>query len=246
MNRTLEAIGQAIFRNWFVDFEFPNEKGRPYKSSGGEMVDSTLGKIPTGWTIGKLGDLGKIQPGFAFKSKDFVDNGIKIIKIRNIENGIVNLGSADCVDYAVFEIVDNKYVLTSGDVIIAMTGAELGKVGIIPKTNETMLLNQRVGKVTSNNKFLMYFYLVGRDAQQYVKAISSASSAQGNISNCDIENIIVVMPDNKSIDQFAELTTCLFNRLIENLGENNTLSIVRDSLLPRLMSGRIRIPVGVR
>lgn len=56
MNKTLESIGQALFKQWFVDFEFPNEKGKPYKSSGGKMVDSELGKIPEGWMIGCLGD----------------------------------------------------------------------------------------------------------------------------------------------------------------------------------------------
>ena len=63
MNKTLESIGQALFKHWFVDFEFPNEKGKPYKSSGGEMIDSELGKIPKGWKVGQVKDLGKIVCG---------------------------------------------------------------------------------------------------------------------------------------------------------------------------------------
>jgi type I restriction enzyme S subunit len=68
MNKTLEAIGKAIFKHWFIDFEFPNDQGVPYKSSGGEMVDSELGEIPRAWRIGDLGDFSEILNGFAFKA----------------------------------------------------------------------------------------------------------------------------------------------------------------------------------
>jgi len=243
MNKTLEAIGQAIFKHWFIDFEFPNEKGKPYKSSGGEMVDSELGKIPKGWKVGKLREIGRIQPGFAFKSTDFINEGIKIIKIRNIQNGVVNLDSEDFVNDELFNITDKKFYLSSGDVIIAMTGAELGKVGIIPKIDEIMLLNQRVGKVVSNSRFLFYLYLTKNEIQDYMKGISSASSAQGNISNSDIENITIIVPDIHVLSRFSAVTNSLFDKLVDNLGENLILSQIRDSILPKLMSGKIRVPV---
>lgn len=68
-NETLERIAQTLFKHWFVDFEFPNEEGKPYKSSGGEMVRSELGKIPTGWRVGKLGEFCNIKHGYAFKGE---------------------------------------------------------------------------------------------------------------------------------------------------------------------------------
>ncbi len=79
MNKTLEFIAQAIFKRWFVDFEFPDKNGKSYKSSGGKMVDSELGEIPEGWHINELGDFTEILNGFAFKSEDFVNSGIFLL-----------------------------------------------------------------------------------------------------------------------------------------------------------------------
>ncbi len=115
MNKTLESIAQAIFKQWFVDFEFP----------GYEKTKFVNG-LPEGWREGKFGELTKIQPGFAFKSADFTSSGYKVIKIANIQNGIVDFAQSDHVTGAVFQSVDKKFHLASGDVIIAMTGAEIG------------------------------------------------------------------------------------------------------------------------
>ncbi|MEK6891883.1 MAG: restriction endonuclease subunit S [Nanoarchaeota archaeon] len=242
INKILEEIGKAIFKHWFIDFEFPNEGGKPYKSSGGDMVDSELRKIPKGWEIGRLGDFGNIQPGFAFKSQDFIEDGYKIIKIRNIQSPIVDVVNVDdYVNDEIFNNIDKKFYLESGDVLIAMTGAELGKVGIIPYFNGIMLLNQRVGKVVSNHKFLFYLYLIQNEVQSLMKGVSSTSSAQGNISNTDIQKIKLVVPPKGLVNKFTAATEKIFTKMIKNWGENNLLSQIRDSLLPKLMSGEIRV-----
>ena len=79
-------MAQAIFKSWFVDFEFPNEEGKPYKSSGGEMGDSELGMIPKGWEVKELGEISDIQNGFAFKAPEYVNDGIKVMRTLNINN----------------------------------------------------------------------------------------------------------------------------------------------------------------
>jgi type I restriction enzyme S subunit len=263
MNKTLEAIGQAIFKAWFVDFEPVRSKmegrwkrGKSLPGLPSELYDlfpnrlvynEELGKeIPEGWKVGKLGDVGKIQPGYAFKSKDFINNGIGLIKIKNIDkNGIVNLNFESFLPNEFINKIDEKYQLVSGDIIIAMTGAELGKVGIIPNVKKVFLLNQRVGKIVSNLKFFLYLFLIKKEIKELMKNISSASSAQGNISNSDIENIIILLPNNLRVfERFSELLFPLYERLVYNLGESLTLSSLRDALLPKLMSGKIRVPMG--
>lgn len=246
MNKALEAIGQAIFKRWFIDFEFPNENGEPYKSSGGEMVDSEIGGIPKGWRVGKLGELGRIQLGFAFKSEDFLDEGIGLAKIKNIQPPIVDFNFESYISKELYNRTNNKFYLSSGDILIAMTGAKIGKIGIIPKTENKILLNQRVGKVESNNKYILYLILRTNEVQGFISGGSSASSAQGNISNSDIENFTYLIPDEKFLQKINEVINCLFNRIVDNLGEIQILSQIRDSLLPRLMSGKIRVPVEVR
>ena len=218
MNKTLEAIGQALFKKWFID----KRKGE--------------------WEEGKLGEIGKIQPGFAFKSSDFVSEGYKLIKIRNIQNPVVDIIKVeDFLSEEIFNKIDKKFYLESGNILIAMTGAELGKVGIIPKTPDKMLLNQRVGKVISENPFLFYFYITSSEIQGYFKGIASASSAQGNISNSDIEGIEIIMPDEKTINKFTSSTKKMFELWISNLQQSQTLSSLRDALLPKLMSGEVRV-----
>ena len=73
INKTLENMAQAIFKQWFVDFEFPNEDGEPYKSSGGEMIESELGLIPKGWEVVLLEEVAEFQNGYSFKSKELLD-----------------------------------------------------------------------------------------------------------------------------------------------------------------------------
>ncbi|MBI2548788.1 restriction endonuclease subunit S [Candidatus Woesearchaeota archaeon] len=248
MNKTLEAIGKAIFKRWFVDFEFPSEEGKPYKSSGGEMVhNEELDKeIPKGWNVGKLGELGKIQPGFAFKSKDFLDDGIGLAKIKNIQPPLMDFNFESYISEELYNKTNNRFYLFSGDVLIAMTGAKIGKIGIIPKTEDKILLNQRVGKVESNNKYLMYLILNTNEIQGLISGGSSASSAQGNISNSDIENFIYLIPNEIFLQKINKMMNYLFVKMIDNLGEIQNLSQIRDSLLPRLMSGKIRVPIEVR
>jgi type I restriction enzyme S subunit len=218
MNKTFEAIGQALFKKWFVE----------------ERKEE--------WKIGKLEEFGKIQPGFAFKSSDFINEGHKLIKIRNIQDPIVDITKVeDFLSEEIFNKIDKKFYLGSGDILIAMTGAELGKVGIIPKTKDKMLLNQRVGKVISENPFLFYFYLTSSEIQGYFEGIASASSAQGNISNTDIERVEIIVPNKETIEKFKFLTRGFFELWISNLQQNQTLSAIRDALLPKLMSGEIRI-----
>ena len=96
-NQVLEEMAQAIFKRWFVDFEFPNKDGEPYKFSGGEMVDSELGEIPKGWRIGNIGDYVKIKSGYAFKSSWWTEKGIPVIKIKEIDNYTINFNDISYV-----------------------------------------------------------------------------------------------------------------------------------------------------
>ena len=111
MNKTLEEMAQCIFKRWFVDFEFPNENGEPYKSSGGEMVDSELGMIPNGWEVVNYINTSDIQYGFAFKSKLFNDKeGKPIIRIRDISNSYTPTYTT--------EEYNDLYIVTKNDILV--------------------------------------------------------------------------------------------------------------------------------
>jgi len=244
-NETLERIAQTLFKHWFVDFEFPNEDGKPYKSSGGEMVRSELGEIPAGWSIGTSGDLIYLQGGFAFKSQDFKDFGNhRILKIKNISGNVVDIQQTDFIADSTAKRVDSKFKVKSGDVLIAMTGAEVAKMGLVPTTNEAIWLNQRVGlfrEVIPGARVFIYCLFTRESHQQLLRHRGSGSSAQPNISGNDIESIPLVKPIQSVLAIFAEVVEPLIRKKCDNLQQIQTLTKTRDVLLPKLMSGKLRI-----
>ena len=122
INEKLEEMAQALFKHWFVDFEFPNENGEPYKSSGGEMVESELGMIPKGWKIVKLGDVIDFQNGYAFKSKDLLDvesdSTFRVFKMGNIKKGggINHSGTKSYIERDKCQNLSN-YIIKKGDLV---------------------------------------------------------------------------------------------------------------------------------
>ncbi|MFP4401828.1 MAG: restriction endonuclease subunit S [Candidatus Nanoarchaeia archaeon] len=246
INQTLEEMGKTLFKRWFVDFEFPNENGEEYKSNGGEMVFcEELGKeIPKGWRAGRLGELVKIQSGYAFKSKDFVKySKSRLIKIKNISGGIVNLTDSGFIDDNSIQNLDSKFIIKEKDILIAMTGAEIGKIGVVQKSNYKLLLNQRVGMFKQIFDYgLLYSYIVF-NSNEYLKKIrdKAIGSAQPNISSTEIENISLLISNKNTLIEFEKIYSNFFNNYIDNLNEIQYLQNTRDVLLPKLMRGEIRV-----
>ncbi|MFM7855415.1 MAG: restriction endonuclease subunit S, partial [Flammeovirgaceae bacterium] len=150
MNQTLEAMAQALFKEWFVNFNFPGFDG--------ELVDG----LPKGWRNSSIGEVVSVQNGFAFKSGDFLDLGNNgVIKIKNISNNVVDIVNMQFVSDEVAASVDNRFKVKSGDLLIAMTGAEVGKVGFVPNNEKRLWLNQRVGSFKEKVRFAKWFtYLI--------------------------------------------------------------------------------------
>ncbi|WP_255489648.1 restriction endonuclease subunit S [Erysipelothrix sp. HDW6A] len=246
INKTLENMAQAIFKQWFVDFEFPNEDGEPYKSSGGEMIESELGLIPKGWEVGCIGDYVKVKSGFAFKSAWWTEKGVPVVKIKSLQNGTINFSDVGYVDK---DKVDKarEFIVNGGDLLIAMTGATIGKIGLVPKYPHKILVNQRVGKFFLGNlpiKKISFLFCLISQKTIYDEIVSRGDgSAQPNISPSQIESIKIVLPPKEMINKMNNKTQQNFEKMIQNLRENMTLSQLRDTLLPKLISGEIRVPL---
>jgi len=248
INKNLEEITQAIFKYWFIDFEFPNENGEPYKSSGGEMVDSELGLIPKGWRIGKIGDYVEVKSGFAFKNKWWEKYGIPVIKIRNLKNKTIDFSDISYISEGRVDGKISKFFVSSGDILIAMTGATIGKIALVPKQNSRALVNQRVGKFFLGEKPLEklgFIYSILSEKEIFTEIVSTAhGSAQPNISPTQIKNIKIILPPKKDIDKYNKIVEPAFCKITENVNQNEYLSNLRDILLPKLMSGEIRVPIN--
>lgn len=236
INEQLEELAQALFKSWFVDF-------KPFKD--GEFVESELGMIPKGWKVGKLGDYCKVKSGYAFKSSWWQDKGLKVIKIKNItSNGELDMN--ECSYVAPENTLKAKDFKTEvGDLLIAMTGATIGKFCMIC-SNETMYVNQRVGKFFLGSNPIIrlpFIYCTLKTERVYSEIVNKGQgSAQPNISGSDIENIRIPIPTNTDyLLLFNEKLKSVFERMINNQQEITLLTTLRDTLLPKLMSGDIAI-----
>lgn len=191
----------------------------------------------------KVSLLGKIQGGYAFKSKDLINNitNNKILKIKNITSSGIDIENTQFIYDEFADKVDKKFLLNSGEVIIALTGAELGKTGYIYGRKNRYFLNQRVGVVRGKDKFsdlyLKCVFLL--DDMQSLLNSKGYGSAQPNISSSDIEDVEISIPDETELRIFYNIAEPIFNRMVYNSEENNLLEQLRDTLLPKLMNGEI-------
>ena len=230
INKTLEDMAQAIFKRWFVDFEFPNEDGEPYKSSGGEMVESGLGMIPKGWRVKPLGKLIEIHDS---KRVPLSSN-----QREYMEKKFPYYGAASLMDYVDDFLFDGTYVL-------------LGEDGTVIKDDGSAVLQFVWGKFWVNNhahvisgksNISINFIYALLKSIKVSEAVTGA--VQKKINQKNLTSIKVIVPDATTlIGDFSKIIEASFD-LFKNLSdENKNLTKLRDELLPKLMSGEIRVPI---
>ena len=233
MNQTLEAMAQALFKSWFVDFE-------PFRDQG--VQDSPLGVIPVGWHTGRLGDSVQFLGGYAFKSNDWIEQGVPVVKIGSVKPGIVDLSEVSFVSNEVAEEA-KRFRLSPADLLIGMTGY-VGEVGLLPPTDNPPLLNQRVGKFVlekEGTEALAFTYCLTRRPDFKAAVETSAhGTAQANVSAEGILSIPVVVPPKLVRDAFNRLCQPVFDRILCNHSESQILASIREALLPKLLSGELR------
>ena len=238
INRNLEAIAKQLYDYWFVQFDFPDENGRPYKSSGGEMVwnEKLKREIPFGWHCGNLFEIAVFTNGLAcqkFRPKDD-EASLPVIKIREMHDGI----SADTEK--VTPNIPESVKVYNGDVLFSWSASL-----------EVMLwayglggLNQHIFKVTSANDFpKSFFYFQLLDYVDVFKKMAEArKTTMGHITQDHLQQSAIAIPDNKDIaDRFEELISPIFNQIIKLHEEILNLTKQRDKLLPLLTNGQVSV-----
>ncbi|XOS90973.1 restriction endonuclease subunit S [Brevibacillus laterosporus] len=251
INKKLEKMAQAIFKQWFVDFEFPNENGEPYKSSGGEMVESELGVIPIGWEIKQLTDLAEFQNGYAFYKEGYSDSGIKVIDLVNVDI-LGNFIETSRDKYISYELYNQnkliKYRLNKDDLIIIMTDRTqemniLGKTAKVPYSNR-YILNQRVGRIRvydGVNENYLLSYMNSPEILEELKR-KSLGTVQRYFNTNHVKELKFVIPSRRMMGKYSKIINPIYNKMLNNDEEINGLKSLRDKLLPKLMSGELRVP----
>ena len=232
INQELEAMAKTLYDYWFVQFDFPDQNGKPYKSSGGKMVyhPELKREIPEGWGVEKLFDIADVQYGYPFSTDYFncTGEGVPVIRIRDI------LGN-DITNYSTEEVED-KYKINVGDVLIGMDGNFHMNYWI----KEDCYLNQRVVKVNSDklpNMVLKY------QIEPFIKLREKSVSRTtvGHLSDKDLKAINVILPKDKYLSSIFEKFESILENIIINQQQNQELTQLRDWLLPMLMNGQVKV-----
>lgn len=240
-NKELESLAKLLYYYWFIQFDFPNELGNPYKASGGKMVYSFALKkeIPFLWKVDNISTRLKIGSGYPFDSSDYTENGIhKIITIKNVQDGKLDTAKIDKINYEP-EKLPKFCKLVQGDVLMSLTG-NVGRMCLVDE--DGLFLNQRVGKLLAKENFKYFAYLFFSRPENQKKLIQIAGgSSQSNLSPIDAVNVFFAMPEEKIIEEFSTTINPIFERIIKNNVENKKLIELRDWLLPMLMTGQITV-----
>lgn len=229
----LEKAAQELYKEWFVRFRFPGYENAKFENG-----------LPEGWKIKKIGDIAQIKSGYAFKSEWWADEGVPVIKIKDIQNNTIDFSDLSRVSKE-HALLAKQFFVTEGDLLIAMTGATIGKLALVPFSSERLVVNQRVGKFFLGDNPVatapfLYCTLQQNWIQEMIIMIAGSNAAQPNISPFDIEKIKVVYSE-KIVDVFNERASKFIKQILLLQKRNQNLAKQRDLLLPRLMSGKLEV-----
>jgi len=232
INDNLEAMAKQLYDYWFVQFDFPNEEGKPYKSSGGAMVynEKMKREIPQGWTAANIFDELSVQYGFPFSTGLFTEEptNIPVVRIRDILENSVSAYSR--------EEADEKYKLQKQDLLIGMDG----NFHMNYWNDNVSYLNQRSVRLRANPNSTVSILQARYDIAPYIKAkeLRAKGSTVGHLSDKDLKGLFVLVSPNAD---FRNKFDSILTEIIENRCEIESLTKQRDELLPLLMNGQATI-----
>jgi type I restriction enzyme S subunit len=241
-NITLEATAQAIFKEWFVNFNFPGVTDK--------MIDSELGEIPEGWRVGRLEEIVKNEKnsivdgpfGTQMKIEEYQESGIPVIEMDYLGDTFITKKFRHFLSNEKFNEVKRSRA-SAGDIIISKTGT-LGLLGILPDDFDKGIIVSRIAKISPsvelNNRLFIYQFLKYLQSKQYWNRISSGSTMPiFNLTH--IKEVKVVIPDVDLFTKFETILSPIYKKILNNLLQLQTLSTLRDTLLPKLMKGEVRV-----
>ena len=229
MVANLEELSQTLFKHWFVDFEFPDEDGNPYKSSGGEMIDSELGEIPSDWKVGVLSDMTEIIMGQSPKSDTYNNNKV----------GLPLLNGAS--DFKNRNIKPTKYTSAPkkiGHNLDYVFGVR-ATIGLVTELDGEYAIGRGAGLSKNNEENREFIYEILNQAFTYFERIGSVYI---NISSKDLKQYKLIIPSKQVLMKYHYQLEPIFSELHNRKEQITSLTNLRDTLLPKLMSGELEIP----
>ena len=241
MNKVFEETARALFHRWFVEFEFPDEKGRPYKSSGGKMVESEMGSVPEGWRVGKIGDVVKILGGSTPSTKNsyYWENGKNPFctpKDLSTLNSTMLLETERHITDEGVQNISSKQ-LPIGTLLLSSRAP----VGYLAISSVPVSVNQGFIALVCDEKISNIYLLQWlHENMEIIKGRANGSTFQ-EISKKNFRTIPFLIPTSEILNCFNLIANPIYTKIESLTKEMNNLSLFRDSLLPKLMNGEIKI-----
>ncbi|WP_430811618.1 MULTISPECIES: restriction endonuclease subunit S [unclassified Carboxylicivirga] len=245
-NQDLEELAQILFKRWFVEFEFPNENGEPYKSSGGNMIESELGEIPEGWRVTQLKKLAdKISKGTTPRKNevDGLELDVPFIKVKDItDDGQIKFGDIESIPNSVHNGSLKRSILNRNDILFSIAGT-IGRVTIVPEDLNNSNCNQAVAFIRLKeiqHLELIHQWFKSQSVQNEINA-SIVQGVQANVSLGVLGNLLFNIPNDEFIEKWNAVIKPIYEKCNNCSNEIQTLTQLRDTLLPKLMSGELKV-----
>lgn len=244
----LESMAKTLYDYWFVQFDFPNENGKPYRTSGGEMVwnEQLKREIPKGWEIKNIQEVCMIvdclhskKPDLSFESENYY-----LLQLDNlVDMGLLDLSNKYYVSANDYVIWTSKIEARCGDLVITNAG-RVGDVARIPKGTVCGIgRNMTAIRAINIDPIFMYYFFASSDMKAQIKANTDKGSLFGSLNVRGIKQLIMAIPPEKSeiINQFINVVRPIRENLEMLSLQSQELSILRDWLLPMLMNGQAQV-----
>ncbi|HEK6560947.1 TPA: restriction endonuclease subunit S [Staphylococcus aureus] len=242
MIANLKELSQTLFKHWFVDFEFPDEDGNPYKSSGGEMIDSELGKIPSNWKIYKLKDIASHKKE-TFNPKKSEEVTVKHFSLPAYDN------EEQAINEEVNKIKSNKWIINNNCVLFSKMNPDTKRVWLplIDNKKINVASSEFVVMESPNNKINSFVYNICLNSQfiDYLKANTTGSTNSRQRVKPTIAVNYKLAIEDSNVKNYSEIITPYMEKMKILRSEIGKLTQLRDTLLPKLMSGELEIPDDV-
>ncbi|AQW99870.1 type I restriction endonuclease subunit S [Elizabethkingia anophelis] len=235
-------MAKTLYDYWFVQFDFPNEDGKPYKSSGGKMIYNDILKreIPEGWEVKKIENLGSLKNGINYDPKLEGDSLAKIINVRNISQSSIFIENNDLDKLKLDQKDINKYLVDDNSIIIARSGTP-GATRLIKNFESNTIYCGFIICLTVSdlrNLNLLYFNL--KDFEKNINSQSNGTIMK-NVNQQVLNNFDIIIPESKILNNFNTTINSIFDKILNNIKQNQELISLRDWLLPMLMNGQVKV-----
>ena len=227
INDNLEQQAQALFKSWFVDFE-------PFKN--GEFVESELGRIPKGWIIKSLSEIADYVNGLAMQKYRPEDGeiGLPVLKIKELGQGSFDTNSELCSP----SLIGEKYIINDGDIIFSWSGTLMVKIWCGGKCG----LNQHLFNVVAKDYPNWFAYQwTGHHLDNFIRIAKDKAVTMGHIKRGELDKAKVLIPESHQMNTISDIMKPIHLQMISNELESRRLAELRDTLLPKLMSGELKV-----